>query len=141
MYHPPNKIKYRRSLTTDMVEDKKISESAELLLKGAKMLRYHCPDCLLPLFKDNEKIFCPSCKREFIIEGEEAKTKAQPETEREVESKETKAEIGGDLTRLVECLMENLIKKAMSSESLYEIREIVEIVERLARILERLKCS
>ncbi|AEA46223.1 Sjogren's syndrome/scleroderma autoantigen 1 family protein [Archaeoglobus veneficus] len=50
------------------MEDKKISEMAELLYKGAKMLSYYCPDCRVPLFQDNARIFCPSCGRNVIID-------------------------------------------------------------------------
>ncbi|RUM33038.1 MAG: hypothetical protein DSY33_05690 [Archaeoglobus sp.] len=52
------------------MEDKKISEMAELLCRGAKMLSYYCPDCNVPLFKNGEKIFCPVCGREAVFENE-----------------------------------------------------------------------
>ena len=129
-----------------MVEDKKISESAELLLKGAKMLKYHCPDCLLPLFKDNERVFCPSCKTEYIIEESNVIPKAQvSETEKREEVTKRKKEIitesvlDNDLIKLIEKLIEKLVRRAMSSESLNEIREITEIVERLTHVLEKIK--
>ncbi len=129
-----------------MVEDKKISESAELLLKGAKMLKYHCPDCLLPLFKDNERVFCPSCKTEYIIEESNVIPKAQiSETEKREKVTKRKKEIitesvlDNDLIKLIEKLIEKLVRRAMSSESLNEIREITEIVERLTHVLEKIK--
>ena len=129
-----------------MVEDKKISESAELLLKGAKMLKYHCPDCLLPLFKDNEKIFCPSCKTEYIIEESNvipkvqvSETEKREEVNKRKEKTTTESVLDEDLVKLIERLIEKLVKRAISSESLNEIREITEIVERLVYILEKIK--
>ncbi len=32
-----------------------------LLLTKAKMLQYHCPECLSPLFEKEDKIICPKC--------------------------------------------------------------------------------
>ncbi len=52
------------------MEDKKISEMAELLFKGVKMLSHHCPECGVPLFQDGDRIFCPSCGRDVIFESE-----------------------------------------------------------------------
>ncbi len=52
------------------MEDKKISEMAELLCKGVKMLSYHCPECNVPLFSNGDRIFCPVCGREAIFESE-----------------------------------------------------------------------
>jgi len=52
------------------MEDKKISEAIKLLYKGAKMLAYHCPDCGTPIFKYQDKMFCPSCGKEAVFESE-----------------------------------------------------------------------
>lgn len=52
------------------MSDKKISEAVEILYKGGKMLSYHCPDCSMPLFEKDGKIFCPSCGREAIFESD-----------------------------------------------------------------------
>ncbi len=48
------------------MSDKKISDdavasAAELLYKGAKMLSKHCPECGLPLFEKDGRIFCSNC--------------------------------------------------------------------------------
>ncbi len=55
------------------MEDKKISEMAELLFRGAKMLSHHCPECGAPLFQDGNRIFCPSCGRDVIFESDSGK--------------------------------------------------------------------
>ncbi len=52
------------------MEDKKISEMAELLFKGVKMLSHHCPECGVPLFQDGDRIFCPSCGRDVVFESD-----------------------------------------------------------------------
>jgi len=109
------------------------------------MLRYHCPDCLLPLFEDknNKKVFCPSCKIEYIIEESKVIPKVQiSETRMQEEVAErreiiTESILDDDLIKLIGKLIEKLVKRAISSESLNEIREITEIVERLAQILKK----
>jgi len=58
------------------MEDKKISEMAELLCKGVKMLSQYCPECRVPLFKDGDRIFCPSCGRDVIFENSELTEKS-----------------------------------------------------------------
>ncbi|MFX0204523.1 MAG: Sjogren's syndrome/scleroderma autoantigen 1 family protein [Candidatus Hodarchaeota archaeon] len=52
-----------------------IQHMSTLLLSGATMLADSCPDCKVPLFKKNEEIFCPKCKRKavFVSSDEEAK--------------------------------------------------------------------
>ncbi|MFX1513973.1 MAG: Sjogren's syndrome/scleroderma autoantigen 1 family protein [Promethearchaeota archaeon] len=50
------------------------SEMASLLITGATMLSESCPDCHVPLFQKDDKIFCPKCKRKvvFVSTDEEA---------------------------------------------------------------------
>lgn len=54
----------------EMSEDK-IKAMAELLLAKATMLQYHC-NCGSPLFKKDDKVFCPNCG-EVKIKKEEKK--------------------------------------------------------------------
>ncbi len=59
-----------------MVEDSSIKKMAEYLLSGATMLAYHCPNCSFPIFRQNNKTFCPECGEVVIVkEGEEKKKK------------------------------------------------------------------
>ncbi len=124
-----------------MVEDKKISESAELLLKGAKMLKYHCPDCSMPLFKYNEKIICPSCKTEFQIQDEKLvkieETKESNVRFERVERSESK--VGKSIQKYLEEIVKKLCVRALKSESLNEIKEIVNIIKDLVDILEKIR--
>ncbi len=71
----------------DVVSDKKISEkgiasAAELLYKGAKMLAHSCPECKMPLFEKDGRVFCPSCGREVIIEENAEAIRVQAESEK-----------------------------------------------------------
>jgi len=76
------------------MEDKKISEMAELLCKGVKMLSYHCPECNVPLFKDGDRIFCPVCGRGAVFESELEKVISEENMKRDTEeSEEVKAKL------------------------------------------------
>ncbi|HID43089.1 MAG TPA: hypothetical protein EYP30_04810 [Archaeoglobaceae archaeon] len=138
------------------MEDKKISDISKLLIRGAKMLSYHCPDCKIPLFQDGERVFCPSCNRDAIIEGKEnlesvnIKKDAYINT-RESELKESpildesKNTLRGSQTPLPEA--EDMMKRTIVKLSeelnrtgdLNKIREIIETIDRIADVLERLR--
>ena len=126
-----------------MAEDKKISEAVELLLKGAKMLSYHCPDCMLPVFQQDERIFCPHCRRDFkvveeknvrrIVPLDEESGAAQQDLEEQRPQEVTGAE------NLVLELFEKLGRRALSSDSVPEIKEIVSVMRELAEIYRMLR--
>ncbi len=42
-----------------------VKSGAELLLKGAEMLNKACPQCRSPLYKYQDRIICPSCKKNY----------------------------------------------------------------------------
>jgi UPF0148 protein len=116
------------------MEDKKISDAVNLLYKGAKMLSYHCPNCKIPLFQEDERVFCPSCKKDVIIrkEGEVEKS----ESVERVEKKQI------DFDGIELSLKETILK--LSSElrevrSREEMKEIVDLMDRVTQILEKLK--
>jgi UPF0148 protein len=108
------------------MEDKKISDIAKLLYKRAKMLSYHCPECKIPLFQESERIFCPSCGRDVIIE----KTR-EAEKQEVVETEDIKTSLEEVILKL-----SNELREARSRE---EIREIVDMMEKVTHILERLE--
>ncbi len=145
------------------MSDKKISEAVELLYKGGKMLSYHCPDCMIPLFEKDGRIFCPSCGREAVFEGDEGHSL---EEERGTKVEVEKAEIG-ETKRRDEDLqevrgdyekgrhadvadddveLEMLVKKAaarvcemiISSRNPKEVRDLVRSLDTLVRIIRRL---
>ncbi len=125
-----------------MVEDKKISEAVEPLLKGGKMLKFHCPDCGLPLFQQNEKVFCPHCKTEFQIVEEEGDGRVMAKgLEKEYKEKDVERVDGFDafkdsalLEENIEKLMGRLVKKAMATDNMYELRDIIKILRELSEI-------
>jgi len=140
------------------MEDKKISDAVNLLYKGAKMLSYHCPDCKVPLFQDGDRIFCPSCGRDVIIEGktpqaevkEEVKEAEQKKEEIKLEKPEYKAEtqqvqpeVTGNDFEVVEISLKEAILKLSDelrrAESVEEIREIIDTLDKTTQILERLR--
>lgn len=140
------------------MEDKKISDAVNLLYKGAKMLPYHCPDCKVPLFQDGDRIFCPSCGRDVIIEGktpqgevkEEVKEAEQKKEEIKLEKPEYKTktqqvqpEVTGNDFEVVENSLKEAILKLSDelrrAESVEEIREIIDTLDKTTQILERLR--
>ncbi|WP_048094691.1 Sjogren's syndrome/scleroderma autoantigen 1 family protein [Geoglobus ahangari] len=135
-----------------MAEDKKISEAVGLLLKGAKMLSHHCPSCYLPLFQQDERVFCPHCKREFTLVEDGGKVtiiavngekengeSATSEAESKSEGRGAADEIAEDTIASVEILLRELAERARGSESIAEIREIVHVMKELAEIYRMLK--
>ncbi len=139
------------------MEDKKISDAVNLLYKGAKMLSYHYPECKVPLFRDGDRVFCPSCGRDVIFESETSQFEVKDETEMKVEKKETKPEKSeeraqakpiqsettkNDFEAVEESLKEAILKlsnELRRAKSTEEIREIVEVIDKTTQILERLR--
>ena len=126
------------------MEDKKISEAAELLYKGAKMLQFHCQDCGLPLFKHEGKTFCPGCKVEYeIVENqvrkigvvEEGKTEEIKVDEARTQFDSNFDYVEVNLTEVMRKLSERLLK----AESLREMEEIISILSEIIDLSERVK--
>lgn len=112
------------------MEDKKISEAAKALVRGAKMLSQHCPECKLPLFQEGERIYCPSCGKDVVIVSDD-----------DASVPDIQIEEGGDVAGAVENLrklIDNLSAKLLES-SYSEMREILDIMLKAAEVLERLK--
>ncbi len=126
-----------------MAEDKKISEAVELLLKGAKMLSYHCPDCMLPVFQQDERIFCPHCRRDFKVVEEKNVRRIVPLDEdsgaaqQDLEEQRPQEVAGAE--NLVLELFKKLGRRALGSDSVPEIKEIVSIMRELAEIYRMLR--
>ncbi|ADC65580.1 Sjogrens syndrome scleroderma autoantigen 1 [Ferroglobus placidus DSM 10642] len=130
------------------MEDKKISEAAELLYKGAKMLQFHCQDCGLPLFKHEGKTFCPGCKVEYeIVENHvkkigEIKEETEKVVEKIAEEVPTKARFNANFDYVEENLtevMKKLSEKLVKADSLREMEEIISILNEIVELSERLK--
>lgn len=123
-----------------MVQDKKISEAAEILLKGARMLSFHCPECLLPLFQSGDRVFCPSCKREYEIVQNENKVEIKEVnpvegTVNDSKEKESVKIIDNNkIEEKLELLIDKLIDKALNSDNSYELKELVGLIKDLSFI-------
>lgn len=134
------------------MEDKKISDAVELLLKGAKMLAYHCPECSMPLFLHDGKVICPSCKKEVEIvesgrevvvrlkedlEREEAEKKKVTEVERPREEIEIakRWDLEGELKDVLRIYIRRLANDYDSAEQTIRIiNGILEIIENIRRL-------
>ncbi|MFW6128064.1 MAG: Sjogren's syndrome/scleroderma autoantigen 1 family protein [Halobacteriota archaeon] len=147
------------------MEDKKISDISKLLIRGAKMLSYHCPECNVPLFQEGERIFCPSCQKEAII-GQKGEREVADASETDVVTSEgvvgnevdkpsqeqgpEKKVIRGssriyeemDMSTAEISLKNSLLKLSGELENardVKEIKEIIEVMEKITSLAERIK--
>ena len=138
------------------MEDKKISEAVELLFKGAKMLAYHCPQCNMPLFKHEDKIICPACKKEAEIIGEGKNAivrlkddRIEERMEEEKIPKETKVERVSDvkfedtdvettLRKTIQIMVKRLMEIS-TEEEISTIKEYVEVLTSLIELFEKIR--
>lgn len=58
----------REKFAQDEAERASARHMSELLLQGLTMTDRHCPECGAPLFRDDERTFCPECERD-VAEG------------------------------------------------------------------------
>ncbi len=134
------------------MEDKKISEMAELLFKGAKMLSQYCPDCKVPLFQKDERVFCPLCGRDVVFENNLDANKLDQKSE--IASKEVPHEIKGcekveekieDVNNLLKALKSvekailKVCKKIEEDNDFISMEKRIKIVKELIEIHEMLK--
>ncbi len=100
--------------------EKTIKDMAEMLLKGAKMLPYHCDECMSPLFEKNGVVMCP-------VHGElEAGKKKEGKKKPKVDER----------TREILAKKKNDLLKRLEAEEKPE--EISAILDALAKIEEML---
>jgi UPF0148 protein len=103
-----------------------MSEMAEMLRKGAKMLSMSCPQCGTPLFQlKTGEIFCPHEKREVKIvkEGETPETMKREAT----------------LEQTIQAKLGLLQKLLEASSTPSEIRELTQTINTLLDTLGRLR--
>ncbi len=130
------------------MEDKKISEMAELLCKGVKMLSQYCPECKVPLFKDGDRIFCPSCGRDVVFEGltensieipQETKGSAPHE---KVENEEDKRKEENEILKSLKSIKKAILKicsKMERENDLSTLEKEVKLVKELIEIYYKLR--
>ncbi|MEM1578651.1 MAG: Sjogren's syndrome/scleroderma autoantigen 1 family protein [Archaeoglobaceae archaeon] len=116
-------------MSNKKISDEAVVDAAMLLRKGAKMLSYFCPECHFPLFEAEDKIFCPNCEKEVIIEKEEKK-----------EVVERKIEIPNkDIANSIEKAFCRICDMIISSNSVEEIKILSDSLEKVANVLEKIK--
>lgn len=116
-----------------MKDDKKstnVSNMSDLLLKGATMLADQCPTCHVPLFQQNEKIFCPNCGREavYVSSDEEAE---------KVLAKKDLDDVKTESKDILMGKMKYLSMQLASAEDLDQIERIVDIMNKISLLLEK----
>lgn len=120
------------------ISDKGISTAAELLYKGAKMLAYNCPECKVPLFEKDGKIFCPSCNREAIdYEEKEIKKEVKEEDTRDVRRQKNFAEL--EIDKKLKLAMCRICDMIVCSQSSAEVKELSESLEKLVDVMKKLR--
>ncbi len=106
-----------------MVEDSSIKKMAEYLLSGATMLAYHCPNCSLPIFRKDNKAFCPECGEVVIVkEGEEEKKKT-------VESDDS------GYSKVIISKREELLERLKTEKDIRIINEILDAIRKINELL------
>ena len=109
-----------------------VRQMSQLLHKGATMLQESCPDCKVPLFKLNNQIFCPSCKKKVIFANSDIEAeKIQTTSSNELVIQQLEAHLYGKIERYSQDLM--------TSEKLSEINEILQIIDQIVSVLLKIK--
>jgi len=124
------------------MEDKKISEMAELLYKGAKMLSEHCQECKAPLFKLNDEIFCPVCNtkvKEVEKIGRKEKERDKEHEKLNEESKGNKQILSKPILLSLDKTLEKLGYMLDEEEDIAKIEKILNLISKTADLIERLK--
>ncbi len=121
-----------------MIDNEKKEEAlkkmTELLLSKATMLKYHCPDCKLPLFEKDGKVICVNCG-EFIVSEEESQEEAKlPSDEKHVHVQIKEKD--DNLKILNEVLDKKLLELIERLKNESSAREIIIILDAINKILE-----
>ncbi len=130
------------------MEDKKISEMAELLCKGVKMLSQYCPECKVPLFKDGDRVFCPSCGRDVVFEELTKNSVEVPQETRgsvsheKVENEEDKRREENEVLKSLKSVKKAILKiccKMEQENDLTSLEKEVKLVKELIEIYDKLR--
>lgn len=103
-----------------------------LLLSGATMLADSCPDCTVPLFKKEDKIFCPKCGRKAIY------AKSEDEVKR-IEDSQSLLETKTILQDILIGKINFLAQQLASNESFDNIKQIIELLDIMTDFLMKIK--
>lgn len=117
------------------ISDEAVASAAELLYKGAKMLSKHCPECGLPLFEKDGKVFCSNCGEMGGDTKSEAKTDALEDEK--LPGVETAERSVGDLLDAMEAAAIRVCEMIEKSGDAEEVRLLTESLEKLVASMER----
>jgi len=103
-----------------MASDENLKNMADMLLKGGRMLQYHCDKCKSPLFQKDKKVICPVC-------GELKKpSKKKPKETHKLDDK-TKA--------VLEKKKDALLKRLEKEENTEELSSILDAIAKIEKML------
>ncbi len=108
-----------------------MAKMSKLLLSGATMLSDSCPDCKIPLFKKNERVFCPQCERKAVYIKDDNEIK-------QIEQKYSLGEATDQLRDVLTGKITLLTNQLASADNPQEISDTLEIIEKILKILQQI---
>ena len=108
-----------------------LTRMSSLLLSGATMLGEACPDCNVPLFRQNDKIFCPQCERKAVYVKNEKEI-------RQIEQNFSLDESTSQLREIITGKMNFLANQLASEDNHEQIMVILEIIDNILSILRKI---
>lgn len=115
-------------------EDQLIKKMAKLLQEGATMLDKTCPKCNSLIYRlTNNKIICPSCNSEIIIQKEDSSIEKTPK-----DSPNSKVFKFEEVLRTVLSKMEVLNKKLQDEVDYGQMDKIITIINKLLSVYEKI---
>ena len=108
-----------------------LSKMGKLLLSGATMLNESCPDCKIPLFKKEGKIFCPQCERKAIYAKDDNE-------KRQIEQNLSLEEATSQLRDILTGKLTFLANQLASSDDLKSINQLLQSIEKVLEIIRRI---
>ena len=124
----------REKLRLQFEKEAKSRESARvmssLLLQGATMTRKHCKTCGDPIFRQEGKEFCPSCKN-----GEQVTTGKDVDNQSSQVERERKGEnLTGARSAILDKI-EDLTKKVEQEEDIQKMKEYLSAIKEATEVL------
>ncbi|MFP4590382.1 MAG: Sjogren's syndrome/scleroderma autoantigen 1 family protein [Halobacteriales archaeon] len=136
----------REKFAAEEAERASARQMGELLLRGARMTDRHCPECGSPLFEEEGTVFCPTCEREVVEEGEVPPMAADADEtssidtgERSPEASEPPVATDGDARAHLEAALERSAAAAARAEDPRVAREHLEAAKAAVEALSALE--
>ena len=134
MGRPDGSMQCEHKLRLQFEKEAKSRESARvmssLLLQGATMTRKHCKACGDPIFRQEGKEFCPSCKN-----GEQVTTGKDVDNQSSQVERERKGEnLTGARSAILDKI-EDLTKKVEEEEDIGKMKEYLSAIKEATEVL------